>query len=183
MVEDWSEKNRKQGIEFQYEDNKRGSRRRSRSPRRGGDRGSGQTGGGAAQRRELQRQQRKALFGGGRAAPAGGGALSSGGAGGSGAAVAASSSEDESEAPPNSASSGAGMGSSAGDCSANAWESTSLASSSTGGKFLRLMGAKDAKPTANTGIAGGINHRQREREMEQQFWQGMKQARGRGLGG
>lgn len=168
--QDWAEENRKQGIEFRYDQG-----RRSRSPHRRG--GGAATSTNAAQKREMQRQQRKALFSGsgGGAAPrtAGGGGSEGEGGGGEEAF---------------------GGGGSGGG-SANGWEGSALASSSAGNKFMRLMGA--AKDDDNGGGSGArtsftpaalqarADQRRREGDMERNFKQGMRQqgqARGRGLG-
>lgn len=77
----------------------------------------------------------------------------------------------------------------AGAGSANGWEASSFASASQKDKFMKLMGGKSSLSADNGGQAAAITtdavvplHRQRDLELERQYWQGIRQHHGRGRG-
>mmetsp|Transcript_144937 Transcript_144937/g.251564 ORF Transcript_144937/g.251564 Transcript_144937/m.251564 type:complete len:169 (-) Transcript_144937:41-547(-) len=165
-----AEQNRRQGIAFDYSQD----RRRSRSPRRSWRRQ------GKEDDRRSMREKRKALWSGQvpSAAPAG----KSGRLNAEGTDSESSEEDDASRGKPQES-----------QASANGWEHSSFGSSDEKNKFLRLMGASKAKAggtdgdpadaaaarTSSSAVAA------RSRELERQYWQGQHQrARGytRGLG-
>lgn len=167
---DWAEDNGRRGIAFDY-----GGGRRSRSRRPGTERRREQQG---EDRRRDQRERRKALWSGGQApAPARAPAATTASAGGSSDSEAEGANSER--AAPESEDGPRG--------SANAWERSSFRSQADKSKFLKLMGAKDTPQDAPAGASshGRAADGQYLRDVERQFWQGMRQTqggRGRGLG-
>mmetsp|Transcript_13494 Transcript_13494/g.36391 ORF Transcript_13494/g.36391 Transcript_13494/m.36391 type:complete len:168 (-) Transcript_13494:29-532(-) len=156
--DDWSERNGRHGIAFDYGAASSG-RRRSRSRGTRADERRQQR---KEDERRDMRDRRKALWGGG--ATGDSGASKSNG----GSSAASSVARGEEHETPT--------------VSANEWERSSFKSSEEKSKFLRLMGAKESLPAD-----GDAKHRVREsdRDLEQQYWKGMRQHMGyrtRGLG-
>lgn len=178
----------RRGIAFDYEGNPRD---RSRDPRRGPNRRQ-------QQRREEIREKRKVLWS-GKTPSAGGAACAAAGSGRGG--VGGGSGSDDSDSSSDAGADGRGLVRFAANAaegaaehaggSFNGWEQTSFDSSSDKEKFLRMMGAKNVpldssapdRP-ASAAAPGGASDRQRDRELEQQYLQGVKRLGGRqGLGG
>mmetsp|Transcript_32104 Transcript_32104/g.84767 ORF Transcript_32104/g.84767 Transcript_32104/m.84767 type:complete len:179 (-) Transcript_32104:33-569(-) len=174
---DGADQNRKHGVEFHYGGESSGGsvRRRSRSRRRPRSREPNW---------QEKREERKGLWS--RMVPANGATDSAGPS-----TKATDTDSDASDAGRNVAARPASSSKSPGS-TANGWERAALPTAEKE-KFLKLMGgAKNGvKPTADVGAiskepvaarSAQPDHKKRDREMEQQYWDSMRLGRGRGLG-